>query len=267
MPPDTAGAEIAQLPRVPWSAIKDEFITSWGYTPEGKFQPEHIEILGPTGSGKTYAEATLLRERVRRRNSAVIFIATKQVDETILLLGWPIVDDWREVTKHRQVIFWPQSDLQGEAWEEYVERKIYGLLAKLWASKAKVVLVFDEFATAEDLSRRLRILIKRYWREGRSGGITIVAMKQRPQGTQRDMHSETAWILAFQPKDEDDGIRVAQVMGSRRAWLPVLMNGLDAEAHEFVLLNTRTKAAVITWIDTPLRPAAPPRRGLYQKVA
>jgi nucleoside-triphosphatase THEP1 len=255
-----------QLPRVPWSEIRHEFIQAWGY-PDGQFEPQHVEILGPTGSGKTYAEATLLRERVRRRKSAVIFIATKPVDKTILLLGWPIVDDWREVTKHRQVIFWPRSDLQGEAWEAYVERKIYDLLVRLWKAKAKVVLVFDEIGTVEELSRRMRIIIGRYWREARSVGITIVAMKQRPQGVRRDMHSETVWILVFRPKDEDDAIRVAQVMGSRRQWLDVIMNDLDAEAHEFVLLNTRTREAVITWIDIPLKPAAPARSGLYQKVA
>lgn len=266
MPPREPPGQVTDLPRVPWSQIRDEFIASWGY-PGGRFDPEHLEILGPNGSGKTYAEATILRERVRRRGSAVIFIATKPVDATILLLGWPITDDLREVAKHRQVIFWPRTHLQGEEWEAYMERKIYALLAKIWHQKIKVILVFDEIGTPEDLSRRLRILIRRYWREARSVGITIVAMKQRPQGTQRDMHSETAWLLAFQPKDEDDGVRVAQIMGSRRAWLPILMTGLDHENHEFILLNTRTRRAVITWIDTPLRPAAPKPAGYYRKVA
>ncbi len=258
--------EIPQLPRVPWSEIRGDFITAWGY-PGGEFNPEHLEILGPTGSGKTYAEATVLRERVRRRKSAVIFIATKRADATIMRLGWPIVDDWKDVVKNRQCIYWPRTDLQGEQWEAYMARKLEDLLDRLWRAGAPVVLVFDEIGTPEDLSRRLRIMIRRYWREARSLGITLVAMKQRPQGTQRDMHSETGWVMAFQPKDEDDGVRVAQVMGSRRIWLPILMNDLDHEKHEFVLLNTRSRQAVITWIDTPLRPAAQQQRGLYRKAS
>ena len=88
-------------------------------------------------------------------------------------------------------------------------------------------------------------------------------MKQRPQGVQRDMHSEAAWIAAFKPKDEDDGARVAEVMGSRRQWLPIIM-GLDRDKHEFVLFHAVTGQAVITWIDMPLRPAAPKPRGLYK---
>lgn len=259
-------AGVLQLPRVPWSAIREDFIREWGY-PGGEFMPQHVEILGPNGSGKTYAEATLLRERVRRRGTPVIFIATKMVDRTIMLLGWPVTDDLREVKKHRQVIFWPRTDLQGEQWEAYVERKLYALLSMIWSGKIKCIVVFDEIGTAEELSRRLKILIRRFWREARSVGITILAMKQRPQGTQRDMHSETVWILAFQPKDEDDAIRVAQVMGSRRTWLPVLMGELDASRFEFVLLNTRTKQAVITWIDIPLRPARPAQTNYYRRAA
>jgi nucleoside-triphosphatase THEP1 len=265
MAPDAA---IPQLPRVPWSAIRDEVIREWGY-PDGKPEPQHVEILGPTGSGKTYAEATLLRERVRRRGTPVIFVATKMADKTIMRLGWPITDDIRDLAKpeFRQAIFWPRSDLQGEEWEAHVERKIYGLLSRIWARRIKVILVFDEIGTLEELSRRLKILIKRFWREARSVGITILAMKQRPQGTQRDMHSETVWILAFKPKDEDDAIRVAQVMGSRRTWLPILMTQLDPSRFEFVLQNTRTGEAVITWIDTPLRPGAPQQTNYYRKVA
>lgn len=256
--------DVPDLPRAPWSAIRDEFIRAWGY-PGGKFEPEHLEILGPSGSGKTYAEATFLQERARSRDSAVIFVATKAVDATIERLGWPIVDTWKDVTRNRRCIYWPRTQLQGEEWERYMAARIEDLLDHLWKAKSKVILVFDEIATSEDLSRRLRVMIKRYWREARSVGITMVAMKQRPQGTQRDMHSETVWIAAFKPKDEDDAMRVAQVMGGRKRWMPIL-DGLNRDAHEFVLLNTRTQDAVITWIDTPLRPAAK-KRGAYRKAS
>lgn len=250
-------------PRAPWSEVRESFLRAWGY-PGGTFDPEHLEILGPSGSGKTYAEATFLQERVKLRDSAVIFIATKPVDATISSLGWPVVDTWKEVTRNRQCIYWPRTSLHGEQWEQYMAAKIEDLLVRLWKAKAKVILVFDEIATSEELSRRLKIIIRRYWREARSVGITLVAMKQRPQGTQRDMHSEASWIAAFKPKDEDDAMRVAQVMGSKKRWLPVLER-LDRERHEFVLLHAKTGDAVITWIDVPLKPAAPSKRGAYGK--
>lgn len=262
--PDQDPAD-AELPRAPWSAVRPHFIQAWGY-PQGKFNPEHLEILGPNGSGKTYAEATFLQDRVKARNSAVIFIATKTVDETIMQLGWPIVSERKKVRKHRQVIFWPRTRLVGEQRYAYLEAKIYDLLAWLWAQGIKVVVVIDEIATVEGLSARMKKLLAMFWREARSAGITLVAMKQRPQGVQRDMHSETMWIAAFKPKDEEDGFRVAQIMGSHRLWLPRLM-ALDADRHEFILLHVRTGQAVITWIDIPLKPATPKRRGVYRKAA
>lgn len=254
------------MPRAPWSAVAPNFIATWGY-PGGKFNPEHLEILGPTGSGKSYFEATVLQERVAARNSAVVFIATKPLDDTIMKLGWPIVSSWREVTRNRQCVFWPQTKKVGSERRAFMEAKIYDLLARIWAAKTKIIVAFDEIATAEKLSARVKDLIEMFWREARSIGITLVAMKQRGQGIMRDMHSEAAWIAAFKPKHEDDGKYVGSVMGSWRTWLPVLQS-LDRARHEFVLLHSLTGLAVISWIDRPLTPATPPQRGVYRgKVA
>lgn len=250
----------AALPRAPWSQVWPEFIGQWGYA-DGTFEPEHLEILGPSGSGKTYFEATVLQERVKARQSAVVFIATKRIDKTIMKLGWPIVDTWRGVTQHRQVIFWPRTKAIGEKRDAYQEAKIYELLSRIWASGAKVIVVFDEVAKVETLSRRLKACVAMYWREARSGGITIVAMKQRGQGALRDMHSEAAWIAAFKPKHEEDGKFVGAAMGSWRTWLPVLQS-LDRDKREFVLLHAVTGEAVISWVDIELKPAAP-KRGVY----
>lgn len=258
--------ETAEIPRAPWSAIWPEFIRAWGYPAAngGEFDPEDIEILGPKGSGKTYLEATILQQRVRVRNSAVVFVATKMLDATIKRLGWPIVDTWKGVTRHRQVIFWPRTALIGEERDQYLERKIYDLLARLWATPGAVIVVFDEVAKVESLSSRMKACLQMWWREARSGGKTIVAMKQRPQGALRDMHSEAAWIASFKPKHQEDAEAVAMAMGSKRDWLPVL-SGLNRDRREFVLYHATTGEAVISWVDMPLRPAVPVRRGLYRK--
>lgn len=257
--------ESTSLPRAPWSEVWPEFIAQWGY-PEGKFEPEHLEILGPSGSGKTYLEATVLQQRVKARKSAVVFVATKRVDATIMKLGWPIVDTWRGVVQNRQVIFWPHTKAIGEKRDAYMEAKIFDLLSRLWAAGAKIIVVLDEEAKVEQLSRRLKACMAMYWREARSGGITILAMKQRGQGVLRDMHSEAAWIAAFKPKHEEDAKFVGAAMGSWRTWLPVLQS-LNRDRHEFVLLHSVTGEAVISWVDIPLKPAAPAPRGVYGKRA
>ena len=253
------------LSRAPWSAVWPDFIRQWGY-PGGEFEPEHLEILGPSGSGKTYFEATVLQQRVKARGSAVVFVATKRIDSTIMKLGWPIVDTWKGVTQNRQVIFWPRTKEIGEKRDAYMEAKIFDLLSRIWAAGVKIIVVLDEEAKAEQLSRRLKACLQMYWREARSGGITVVAMKQRGQGVLRDMHSEAAWIAAFKPKHEEDAKYVGATMGSWRTWLPVLQS-LNRDRHEFVLLHSVTGEAVISWVDIPLKPAGKPPAGVYGKRA
>ena len=246
------------LPRVPWSVVGPEFIASWGY-PGGKFWPEHIEILGPSGSGKTYFNATILSERVRARGSRTIYLATKKADDLFVDMGWPIGDTWAEVEKNPQLIYWPRTNKLGAERKQYLHDKVLDLLNRLWVPNANTILAVDEVATVESLGQDVKEMITMYWREARSIGITLDAMKQRPQGVARDMHSESTWAAAFQPKDEDDAKRYAEVLGGRRKWMSVL-DALDRDKHEFVLSNSRTRKAVITWVDVPLRPLAPPSR-------
>ena len=90
-------------------------------------------------------------------------------------------------------------------------------------------------------------------------GITVIGMKQRPQGALRDMHSETYWTAAFKPHDRADLERWAELFGARRDWMPVL-DGLDAGRREFILRHSRSGEAYISWVDRPLRPVDPPKR-------
>lgn len=246
---------VPQIERLPWSVIGPEFIDTWG-RPRGKVMPEHLEILGPTGSGKGHALVHILLERVRRRKTSVVYIATKNADATTEQLGWPIVDDWRGVQKHEQVIFWPRTSLTGEEREKYQAAKIQELLDRLWQPGANTVVVFDEFVFIEGLNSRLRALLNMYLREGRSHGLTCVAGKQRVQGSQRDMHSESDWKLAFKMNDLDDNERLAQLFGAKRAYVPII-ESLDREKHEFLIQHKLTGSQFISWIDTALPKPSP----------
>src|ERR1700677_664995 len=172
---------------VPWSTLGPHFIEEWGHD-GNKMRGEHIEIMGQTGSGKSYAEATILQQRAERWNTAEIVLVTKESDDSIPLLGWQVCDKFEDIQKYRQCIFWPRTSLQGEERERFHEEQIHNLLSSLWMPDANVVLAFDEIGYVEDLSSRLKKQIRMYWREGRSHNISIVAMKQRPVGVQRDQH-------------------------------------------------------------------------------
>jgi len=86
-----------------------------------------------------------------------------------------------------------------------------------------------------------------------------VAMKQRPQGALRDMHSETYWTAAFRPKDRSDVERFAELFGHRRDWISVF-DSLDPQRRDFILRHATSQEAYISYVDVPLRPVKPPKR-------
>jgi hypothetical protein len=255
---------------VPWTDLGDDFIESWGHGDDGKLKAEHWEVTGQSGSGKSYLIGTALQQRAERWGSAEIAVLTKMSDDSLPLLGWPEVHDFAGLKPYRQALFWPRTELKGEERERYHEKVLYELLSELWGPDANVVLYLDEVRYIESLSRRLKKLVRMYWREGRSHGISLIAGAQRPVEMVRDQHSESRWKAVFPPADEADMERFAQLLGRHQDWEPVLRS-LDQEQHQFVLRNNVSKRAFISWVDRELRPlpsqqhqqAPTPREHMY----
>jgi hypothetical protein len=245
-------------PELPWSEIGEDFIEAWGHDEHGKPRAEHWEIEGQSGSGKSYAVATALQQRAQKFDTGIIAAISKNTEDSLTKLDWPVVTGYGDVRKYRQMMFWPQTELKGEEREQYHEAKFFELLSQLWPDPGQqlwMVLYLDEIRYLEGLSRRLKKMIRMWWREGRSHGISIVAGAQRPLEMGRDMHSESRWRAVFQPSDEADYERFAQLLGPPKLWEPVL-RGLNNDEHQFVLRNSTTKDAAITWIDEELKPLA-----------
>jgi hypothetical protein len=262
-------ASAVPLPeRVPWEVLGPEFLRAWGY-PRGVWEPEHLEILGPTGSGKSYFERTILTERARLRGSHVVILATKPADRTLSEMGWPVVTTWPprkrwgERRSMAQVIYWakaPSLDDEGQARQKAAVKH---LLDELWRPDANTILVFDEIAYVEqDLG--LSTPVRRYYREARAMGITLVATTQRPQGVSRYVHSESVWSVFFTPKDEEDCERMAQVAGDKNYYRTVLPT-LDRTKREFLLVHNLTNERYISHIPKgPSGPKEPPKKEAHR---
>lgn len=263
--PQTDPNQPLEVPRLPWSQLAQEFAETWGRADAGDPQPEHIEVLGINGSGKTLWTAKAVQERMLVRHTPCIFLQSKPADATIQRLGWPIISDGnvKEALQERWSIFWPYTNAMGSARKTYQADHFRNLLNTVWRPDSNCIIVYDDFGYIETLTTSdgepLAPIVQMFLREGRSAGITNVLIKQRPQGSRREMHSETQWTIAFAPKDQDDRERFAQILGDRKQWMPIL-EGMDANKREFVIKHFRTGAALISWVDTPLRPIARPKR-------
>lgn len=255
MPPNYY-VDLDSIQKIPWSELGPEFIQVWGYADPSNPQPEHVEVIGQNGSGKSYFVCSILQERMLVRNTSEIQIVTKGDDDTFFKLGWPIGETWEFVKQNRQCIFWPRTNKLGSARKAYQRDKIQDLLNRLWHGNSNTVVSFDEIAYVETLSAELRETINMYWREARSQGISVIATKQRPQGTDRHMHSETQWTIAFAPKDYSDRERFAELLGRKQDWMPVF-DMMDPMNHEFVIRHSRTGDTFISWVDIPLVPIEP----------
>jgi len=244
--------------RAPWSELGPEFIRAWGLADPSDPQPEGVEIVGQTGSGKSYLMCTMLQDRMVARGTQAVIVLTKRADKVFDRLGWPVVDTLEEVRREPNCLYWPQTKRTGQARRQYHDRKINDLLDYLWRPESNTIVAFDEIGYVESLSGEAKANVQMYWREGRSVGITVVGMKQRPQGALRDMHSETYWTCAFKPKDRSDLERWAELFGARRDWMPVF-DSLNRSRREFIIANPVHEEAYISWVDTPLQPVDPPK--------
>lgn len=229
--------------RIPWRELEPEILDQWGW-PSGRWQPEHMAVLGPTGSGKSHFASYLLDQRVKRSGAHAIIVATKPADSTVYRMvkkGWTLRRTWPPEYGQNQVIFWPTSGKPSDGTARQ-RRAIFTMLDELWKPDANVIVQFDEIAYIES-ELRLQPLITKYWRESRALGITMMAMTQRPRFVSRYMLSEPAWSVAFGSSDEDDAGRVAEVIGGRKHYKPVLMN---LEPREFLIVRRRTREAYIS---------------------
>lgn len=254
-----------RIERLPWSELAAEFAEAWGRADPQDPQPEHVEVIGINGSGKTLWMCKAVQERMIIRHTPCVILQSKPADDTVMRLGWPVIADGnvQKVVRERWSIYWPQTNATGQARRDYQADQFRKLLDYLWRPQSNIIVVYDDLGYIQNLittdGERLNPIIEMYLREGRSSGITNLLIKQRPQGAKREMHSETQYTVAFAPKDDDDKERFAQLFGAKRAYMPVF-DTMDPNKHEFLIKHFKTGAQFISWVDTPLRPIKRPNR-------
>ena len=262
-------AEFRWPERVPWSRLAPSFHMTFGRADPADPQPEHLEIIGQNGSGKTHTAGTIYQERAFVTGRTSVIMAHKPLDATLAKIGFPIVHSWQQLTRNVKDgkvnnIYLPHTSLTGGARRAWYDEQLSAVLDRFWAAvspddPADMDIILDDAAFIEDELPLTFSNLKMYLREGRAPGFSVGLLKQRAQGGTRLGSSETQWTIGFRPADDADLERWAELFGARRDWIPVLRS-LDRTKREFVIKHTVTQDAYISWMDEPLAPREPPRR-------
>lgn len=225
------GAET--LPFTAWGSFLDRF--SWK-------QGEHVSLIGPTGGGKTTLALAILPMR-----SYVVVFATKPTDDTMQTLvemGWHKTETWPPVDpSHRKIILWPPyKKPKYEAGQKPVFAKAFDDIYDV----GKWCVYIDEAAYFVD-DLKLDRQMKRFWRQGRSEGISLVASTQRPAWVPLDIYSQATHLFFWRTTDERDVDRIAGVGAANSALIKRVIPNLPL--HHSLYVNTRTGAMAITRVE------------------
>lgn len=236
---DSAVLAESGIRRVRWSALRPTFMAQW--------EPgQHVAVIGPTGSGKSYLALDLLEYRAERRGAHVIALGTKKRDETLQSLGWPRIKSWPPDYEHREarrIVLWPDYKSSSTAREN---RPVYVHALDEILEEGHWTVYLDEAAYfVETLGMRAQL--DEYWNTARSAGITVVSSSQGVSWVPRAALTEQQWMFIFRLTDEDVRDRAAQIAGDKRRFAPVISRLRD---REFLLVRTRTGEAWISRVGT-----------------
>ena len=230
---------------------------------------QHLSVVGPTGTGKTYTLVWFAEDF----ESHSVLVVTKGADEMIERLvrerGWHLtrdVDDiftadgkpgrllrqsWGDRWEKRErppqrIVYWPRVDSTNidvrtdrltVALEAFVDRA-YEYCRRSKANRVFVAIDETTFAAMElNMNRRFTVV----WNEGRSMGLSLGAAMQRTAWISKSAKSAPIYVVVFDTTDPDDLADLAKMAGyyRRTGEFRLLLDGL-AE-HEHLLIVTRSK--------------------------
>lgn len=193
-------------------------------------QGDHLLISAPTKAGKT----TMMRQLVEKRSHVVVFVSKMQ-DPTFSrdFRGWDRLEDWPSGgprSWQNRVLLWPKPIKNNIRGTMLKQREVFANALNEILTQGNRCVVIDESLMMNDpklLNLGTEIGMAHYY--GRSAGITMVDLTQRPSWIPRVIYSSVTHAYIASTKDREDAKRLSE------------MGGIDAKevSHNLMRLPTR----------------------------
>lgn len=180
-------------------------------------QGEHVSLIGPTGTGKTFFKRYLLR----RRQYVTSFITKPEdaeLNRIIRTEGFmpqsTSAKNWRwDGSRADLIALWPKKP-RGRTPDEFVaaQKHIFQDAINRMVDQTGWTMDFDELSYMCDflgMDKLMRWLLQ----QGRSSRITVVAATQRPAFIPLVFYSQPEWLVFWNNTDATDLKRIQGLGG------------------------------------------------------
>ena len=161
----------------------------------------------------------MMQSLISVRGHVVVFVS-KLKDETfnpaaMKRAGWKIARTWAEVDpqEHRKVLLWP---VKGEGMLDIIahQREVFsGALDKINKAGGWCIVIDEAHYTSDPQFLGLGKHIALLHHQGRSSGISVVTLTQRPSWIPKIIYSSVSHAYIARTRDDDDLKRLSQLGG------------------------------------------------------
>ena len=191
---------------------------------------QHIGVVAPTGSGKSWIVRDLL---LMKKHSVVI--ATKSKDATLDRYvkedGFYKIDSWPPEWYMKHVIVWKKAKELGDFEPQQV--LIYEIMGDVYKRGGYALYFDDLYFVSETL--KLKRAVQMLYTQVRSGGVSLISSMQRPAWNPLEAVSQSTYLLVGRIRDEADIKRAAA--GMSLDWHELKAAIAELQEYEFLLLQ------------------------------